>query len=44
MENDLKERITSKLEIETNGNNPIILATATLTYNGGLTGGTPELQ
>lgn len=44
MENGLKEQITSKLETETNGNNPVIVATATLTDNGGLIGQTPELQ
>lgn len=44
MENGLKEQITSKLEIETDGNNPVIVATATLTDNGGLIRQAPELQ
>lgn len=44
MGNGLKEQITSKLEIETNGNNPVIVATATFTGNGDLIEGIPELQ
>lgn len=47
MQNSLKEQITSKLEIKTNGNNPVVVATAAFTDNGELiliTGGTPELQ
>lgn len=42
MENSLKEQITSKLEIEANGSNSVIVATAT--DNGDLNGGAPELQ